>query len=132
MRRGFLPWPILTSLEYIPLCGSSLLLNKLLNSILLAYLWKRCEYPFFLANFCDGCVSPINELKASVFAVFCNHFNIWELFVELSACSMPCYTSSFPTSFYIMSVNSKVFSKRRKINILPQTAILRLQLLLSF
>lgn len=45
-----------------------------------------------------------------------------------TAYSMPCYTFSFPTPFYTMSVNSKVFRKKRKINILPQTAILRLQL----
>lgn len=132
MRISFISWPILPSLEYITLYGSSLLFNKLLSSVLHVYLWKRCTYPFFPADFHHGYVSLRNEWKASVFAVLHNHFNIWELFVEHSACSMPCYTSSFPTPFYIMSVSSRVFRKKRKINILPQTAMLRLQLPSSF
>lgn len=67
------------------------------------YIYERdARILFFPANFHHGYVSPRNEWKASVFAVFCNHFNIWELFVEHSACyALLHILFPYPISYYV-------------------------------
>lgn len=74
---------------------------------------------------CD--VSPVNRLRASVSAVLWKHLDLWEQFVVDSV--VLCFVSHLLPlpHFYSMSIMSMMFKAKRKINILSQSAVLKLK-----
>lgn len=122
MRIGFFPWPIFTSLEYVLLWASALLFNICWTGFGCLLMYEMCasSYSCSLSS-CDG--SAINRLRVSVSAVLWKHLDTWERFVVHSVLSFVTHLLSLP-HFYSMSM---AFRAKRKINILSQSAILKLK-----